>query len=120
MRAAPASPPPCASSSSVERTWATPSPAVRAPAGDLPDLRDIKGQAGPKRALEIAAAGGHSLLMVGPPGAGKSMLAARLPGILPPMTDDEAMEAAAVASLAGRFERERWRQRARRKSPSWS
>ncbi len=76
-----------------------------------PDLADVKGQSQARRALEIAAAGGHSLLMVGPPGAGKSMLAARLPGILPPMTDDEAMEAAAVASLAGRFERSRWRQR---------
>ena len=76
-----------------------------------PDLADVKGQPQVRRALEIAAAGGHSLLMVGPPGAGKSMLAARLPGILPPMTDDEAMEAAAVASLAGRFERSRWRQR---------
>ncbi len=81
---------------------------------DLPrqsDLADVKGQSQARRALEIAAAGGHSLLMVGPPGAGKSMLAARLPGILPPMTDEEAMEAAAVASLAGRFERSRWRQR---------
>ncbi len=76
-----------------------------------PDLADVKGQPHARRALEIAAAGGHSLLMVGPPGAGKSMLAARLPGILPPMTDDEAMEAAAVASLAGRFDRGRWRQR---------
>ncbi len=76
-----------------------------------PDLRDVKGQPQARRALEIAAAGGHSLLMVGPPGAGKSMLAARLPGILPPMTDDEAMEAAAVASLAGRFDPGRWRQR---------
>ncbi len=76
-----------------------------------PDLADVKGQSQARRALEIAAAGSHSLLMVGPPGAGKSMLAARLPGILPPMSDDEAMEAAAVASLAGRFERSRWRQR---------
>ncbi len=76
-----------------------------------PDLADVKGQPQARRALEIAAAGGHSLLMVGPPGAGKSMLAARLPGILPPMSDEEAMEAAAVASLAGRFERSRWRQR---------
>ncbi len=76
-----------------------------------PDLSDVKGQPQARRALEIAAAGGHSLLMVGPPGAGKSMLAARLPGILPPMTDDEAMEAAAIASLAGRFDATRWRQR---------
>ncbi len=76
-----------------------------------PDLADVKGQLQARRTLEIAAAGGHSLLMVGPPGAGKSMLAARLPGILPPMTDEEAMEAAAVASLAGRFDVARWRQR---------
>ncbi len=77
-----------------------------------PDLADVKGQSHAKRALEIAAAGGHSLLLVGPPGTGKSMLASRLPGILPPMTDDEALEAAAVQSLgvAG-FEVSRWRQR---------
>ncbi len=77
----------------------------------LPDLRDVKGQPQARRALEIAAAGGHSLLMVGPPGAGKSMLAVRLPGILPPMTENEAIEAAAIASLAGRFDPSRWRQR---------
>jgi magnesium chelatase family protein len=66
-----------------------------------PDLADVRGQAAAKRALEIAAAGGHSLLLVGPPGTGKSMLAQRLPGLLPPMTDDEALESAAVLSLAG-------------------
>jgi len=64
-----------------------------------PDLADVKGQAQAKRALEIAAAGGHSLLMVGPPGAGKSMLAARFVGILPPMSDAEALESAALQSL---------------------
>ncbi len=77
----------------------------------LPDLSDVKGQAGAKRALEIAAAGGHSVLMVGPPGSGKSMLAQRFAGLLPPMSVDEALEAAAIASLAGRFDMARWGQR---------
>jgi magnesium chelatase family protein len=71
------------------------------PAG--PDLRDVKGQAGAKRALEIAAAGAHSLLLVGPPGTGKSMLALRLPGILPAMDQDEALASAALQGL-GRLE----------------
>jgi magnesium chelatase family protein len=66
-----------------------------------PDLADVRGQARARRALEIAAAGAHSLLMTGPPGAGKSMLAARLPGLLPPLSDAEALESAALASLAG-------------------
>lgn len=79
--------------------------------GGLPDLSDIKGQAGPKRALEIAAAGGHSLLMVGPPGTGKSMLAQRLAGLLPALDDDAALESAAVLSLAGQFDIARWGQR---------
>jgi magnesium chelatase family protein len=77
----------------------------------LPDLADIKGQAGPKRALEIAAAGGHSLLMTGPPGTGKSMLAQRLPGLLPALADEAALESAAVLSLAGQFDIRRWGQR---------
>ena len=64
-----------------------------------PDLDEVKGQGLPKLALEVAAAGGHSLLMQGPPGTGKSMLAARLPGILPAMSQDEALESAAVQSL---------------------
>jgi magnesium chelatase family protein len=64
------------------------------------DLREVKGQAAAKRALEIAAAGAHSLLFVGPPGTGKSMLAVRLAGILPPMTDDEALASAALLGLA--------------------
>jgi magnesium chelatase family protein len=72
------------------------------------DLADVKGQAGAKRALEIAAAGGHSLLLVGPPGSGKSMLAQRFAGLLPPMTVEEALQSAAVASLGGRFALERW------------
>ena len=68
-----------------------------------PDLSEVRGQAQVKRALEIAAAGGHSLLMSGPPGSGKSMLAARLPGLLPPLDDAAALESAAVLSLAGKF-----------------
>jgi magnesium chelatase family protein len=75
---------------------------------NYPDLSDVKGQAAAKRALEIAAAGGHSLLMVGPPGSGKSMLAQRFAGLLPAMTVGEALESAAVASLGGRFAVERW------------
>lgn len=76
-----------------------------------PDLADVKGQAGPKRVLEIAAAGGHSLLMVGPPGSGKSMLAQRFAGLLPGMSTDEALQSAALASLAGRFSLASWGQR---------
>ncbi len=64
-----------------------------------PDLADVRGQAAAKRALEIAAAGGHSLLLIGPPGAGKSMLAQRLPGLLPPLADAEALECAMLHSL---------------------
>jgi len=76
-----------------------------------PDLAEVKGQAQAKRALEVAAAGGHSILMSGPPGAGKSMLAQRLPGLLPPMTHAEALESAAVHSLAGTFRLAHWNQR---------
>ncbi len=79
-----------------------PGEAVEAEAG--PDLKQVKGQEIAKRALEIAAAGGHNLLMIGPPGAGKSLLAACLPGILPPMTPGEALEASMVQSVAGTLE----------------
>lgn len=72
--------------------------------GSGPDLRQVKGQEVAKRALEIAAAGGHNLLMVGPPGAGKSLLASCLPGILPPLTPAEALEVSMVASAAGILE----------------
>ena len=75
------------------------------------DLAEVKGQIPAKRALEVAAAGQHSLLMSGPPGSGKSMLAQRLPGLLPPMTESEALESAAVHSLAGSFDPARWGQR---------
>ncbi len=73
-----------------------------------PDMADVKGQASAKRALEIAAAGGHSVLMAGPPGSGKSMLAHRFAGLLPAMTVQEALESAAIASLAGRFDPGAW------------
>ncbi len=86
-------------------------PAVPPAPTFVPDLAEVKGQAQAKRALEVAAAGGHSLLMSGPPGSGKSMLAQRLPGLLPPMTETEALESAAVHSLAGSFSAERWAQR---------
>jgi magnesium chelatase family protein len=85
--------------------------APQTPPPDAPDLADVHGQAHAKRALEIAAAGGHSLLLIGPPGTGKSMLAHRLPGLLPPMTEAEALESAAIASLAGGFDVRRWRVR---------
>lgn len=79
-----------------------PKPVVRETSPvSLPDLKDIKGQESAKRALEIAATGGHNMLMVGPPGAGKSMLASRLPGILPPLSSLEMLEVSMVASMAG-------------------
>ncbi|KOR30830.1 ATP-dependent protease [Achromatium sp. WMS2] len=77
-----------------------------------PDLIDVRGQLHAKRALEIAAAGGHSLLLYGPPGTGKSMLASRLPGLLPPMTEAEALETAAVLSISNQgFDPQFWCQR---------
>ena len=89
-------------------------PALASPATpcwQYPDFSEVRGQHQARRAMEIAAAGGHSVLMVGPPGTGKSMLANRLPGVLPPMTDDEAMSAAAVQSLAGSFSTSQWGRR---------
>ncbi len=81
-------------------------------AAPAPDMADVIGQRAARRALEVAAAGGHHVLLIGPPGAGKSMLAARLPGLLPPMTDDEALASAALlsASRIG-FKPSQWRQR---------
>jgi magnesium chelatase family protein len=81
-----------------------PQPKIREFADPLVDLKDIKGQESAKRALEVAAAGGHNLLLVGPPGAGKSMLAARLPAILPPLTPAELLEVSMIASVAGEIE----------------
>lgn len=72
---------------------------------DQPDLRQVKGQESAKRALEIAAAGGHNLLMVGPPGSGKSMMAERLPGLLPPLAADELLDVSMIHSVAGLIER---------------
>ena len=80
-------------------------------APQYPDLSDVKGQRQAKRALEVAAAGAHSLLLVGPPGTGKTMLASRFVGLLPPMTDEEALEAAAVQSLTRGFNAATWKVR---------
>ncbi len=94
-----------------EDGWARLASEAPRTAASYPDLADVKGQAGARRALEIAAAGGHSLLLIGPPGAGKSMLAQRFAGLLPPMDVREALESAAVASLVGGFRLQHWAQR---------
>ena len=83
------------------QVMARPEPAIMPASGALPDLRDIKGQESAKRTLEIAAAGSHNLLMNGPPGAGKSMLAQRLPSILPPLSPRELLEVSMIQSVAG-------------------
>lgn len=82
------------------QSLARPSPQLRSPPGALPDLRDVKGQESARRALEIAAAGGHNLLMIGPPGSGKSMLAERLPSILPELEAKTLLEMAMIRSLS--------------------
>src|SRR5213078_169546 len=84
-----------------QQTLPAPQALMADEATHYPDLAEIKGQETAKRVLEVAAAGGHNLLMIGPPGSGKSMLAARLPGLLPPLQPDEALEATMVRSLAG-------------------
>jgi magnesium chelatase family protein len=78
---------------------------------NYPDFSDVKAQSMPKRALEIAAAGGHSVILSGPPGTGKSMLASRFIGILPAMTDEEALASAAIQSLNGNYKLENWKRR---------
>ena len=97
----------CAHLAGTQNLAASPPP-VMEHADSYPDLADIKGQAQARRSLEVAAAGGHSILFSGPPGTGKSMLAKRLPGILPPLTADEALASAAMLSLAGTFEPARY------------
>lgn len=78
-----------------------PAPAGLAEARGLPDLRDLRGQANLRRAIEVAAAGGHALLMIGPPGSGKSLAARRFPSVLPPMGSDEILEVARIAGICG-------------------
>jgi magnesium chelatase family protein len=100
-----------AEAATEDEGWHRVEAAAAQAAGSGPDLAEVKGQAAARRALEIAAAGSHSLLLVGSPGSGKSMLAQRLAGLLPQMNDEEALEAAALASLAGRFKLSDWGER---------
>jgi magnesium chelatase family protein len=102
------------------QVMARPKPAVATGAATLPDLRDIKGQESAKRVLEVAAAGGHALLMNGPPGAGKSMLASRLPSILPPLSPRELLDVSMVHSVAGLIEEGRLTDRRPFRSPHHS
>lgn len=101
----------CAHFAGIETLQRYEAQAIAAPVA-YPNFSEVKGQTHAKRALEVAAAGGHSVLMSGPPGTGKSMLAARLPGILPSMTQAEALESAALQSLGSRgFKLEQWQRR---------
>ncbi|HHJ80443.1 MAG TPA: ATP-dependent protease [Candidatus Tenderia electrophaga] len=102
----------CAHLNGTQTLQPQPTMSIPAAPDSHADLSDVRGQHHAKRALEIAAAGGHSLLMVGQPGTGKTMLASRLPGILPSMTDTEALEAAAIQSIShGGFATHNWKQR---------
>ncbi|MEO7941404.1 MAG: YifB family Mg chelatase-like AAA ATPase [Burkholderiaceae bacterium] len=104
-------PPGTASANDPQAHWSLLQAAPVSVQDSYADLADVKGQAAAKRALEIAAAGGHSMLMTGPPGSGKSMLAQRFAGLLPPMSESEALQSAALASLCGRFAIAHWGRR---------
>jgi magnesium chelatase family protein len=97
----PGSPGPDGGAAEVDGRGATPVAAVSRSGAGVPDLADVRGQAEARRGLEIALAGGHGLVLVGPPGVGKTLLARTVPGLLPPLTDDEAIEAAIITSVSG-------------------